>query len=84
MNSGEDHAVGLELQLIELVERRERASVQGRKSDAAAIQVEIDQLQTELAALSDLAASVDAGAEPAEGPVAFHDAVPADQTSPAA
>ena len=44
----EDHVVGLELQLVELVERRERANVQGQEDEAEAISREIDELQTEL------------------------------------
>jgi hypothetical protein len=50
-NSVEDHAVGLELQLIELVEQQERARVQHRAEAVAAIQGEIDVLQKELAEL---------------------------------
>ena len=45
----EDHAVGVELQLVELVERRERAAVQGRHDVAADFQRQIDRLHTELA-----------------------------------
>ena len=45
----EDHLVGLELQVVELVEQRERAEVQGRGEDAAAIQREIDALYAEMA-----------------------------------
>ncbi len=44
----EDHVVGLELQLVELVERRERAVVQGLPDEAAALSDEIDAVQTEL------------------------------------
>lgn len=44
-----DHAVGLELQIEELVEQRERARVQGRDADATAIDAEISALQAELA-----------------------------------
>jgi len=44
----EDHVVGLELQLVELVERRERALVQGSDDEAEAISREIEELQTEL------------------------------------
>ena len=51
-NSVEDHALGLELQLIELVEQQERARVQHRDDAVAAIQKEIDALQKELAELS--------------------------------
>ena len=49
MSTPEDHAVGLELELIELVERRERALIQQRKGDAERIQAEIDRTQEELA-----------------------------------
>lgn len=52
----EDHVVGLELQLVELVEQRERATVQERPADAARIQREIDAIQAEMArAAEDLA-----------------------------
>ena len=51
-NSLEDHALGLELQLIELVEQQERARVQHRDEAVAAIQREIDALQKELADLA--------------------------------
>jgi hypothetical protein len=44
-----DHAVGLELELGELVEQHERAVVQGRTEDAVRLQRSIDSLQTELA-----------------------------------
>ena len=44
-----DHAVGLELELGELVEQRERAVVQGRDTDAARLQRSIEQVQVELA-----------------------------------
>lgn len=45
----EDHAVGLELQIVELVERMERARVQGETDEADRLQREIDGLQVELA-----------------------------------
>ena len=54
-----DRAIGLELQLVELVERRERALVQGRRADAAQIQQEIDPIQAELARLADYVATHD-------------------------
>lgn len=44
-----DHALGLELQIEELVEQHERARVQGRQEDAASIGREIAALQAELA-----------------------------------
>ncbi len=49
----EDHAVGVELQLTELVERRERALVQGRTEWAQELLVEIEALQSELAATAE-------------------------------
>jgi len=49
----EDHAVGLELRLVDLVERRERVTVQGHPEEAVAIQSEIDTLQAELAATAE-------------------------------
>ncbi|HET9731089.1 MAG TPA: hypothetical protein VFP54_00305 [Acidimicrobiales bacterium] len=65
MSSAEDHATGLELQLIELVERRERALVQGRESDAGVVQREIDEVVAELAGTAD-------AITPSPGPH-FHD-----------
>ena len=44
----ENHAVGVELQIVELVEQRERAVVQERHEDVARIQREIDALQHEM------------------------------------
>jgi len=44
----ENHAVGIELQIVELVEQRERAIVQERHEDVARIQREIDALQQEM------------------------------------
>ncbi|HZU74852.1 MAG TPA: hypothetical protein VE990_18990 [Acidimicrobiales bacterium] len=49
----EDHAVGLELQLIEMVEQRERARVQGRSQDVESTQAQIAALQKELADLAE-------------------------------
>ena len=43
-----DHAFGLELQLTELVEQRQRALVQNRKADANRLQALIEALQAEL------------------------------------
>jgi hypothetical protein len=53
----EDHLVGVELQIVELVEQRERATVQNDPDEAARIQREIDALQSELAATADRLAS---------------------------
>ena len=49
----EDHVVGLELQLVELVESQQRAEVQGRTEDARRLQAEIGELQAELAAYAE-------------------------------
>jgi hypothetical protein len=45
----EDHLVGVELQVVELVEQRERAEVQGRAAEATRLQGEIDSLYTDMA-----------------------------------
>jgi hypothetical protein len=57
----EDHLVGVELQVVELVEQRERAEVQGRSDEVARLQAEIDALYTEMA---DTAAQVVEAHEP--------------------
>ena len=44
-----DHELGLELELIELVEQRERAIVQERTQDVARYAAQIARLQGELA-----------------------------------
>lgn len=49
----EDHAIGVELQLTELVEKRERALIQGRTERAAELTPEIESLQAELAATAE-------------------------------
>jgi hypothetical protein len=51
-----DHAMGLELQLEELNEQRERARVQGRLEVVARLEGEIAALQSELARTAELAA----------------------------
>ncbi len=61
----EDHVVGLELQLVELVEQRQRAEVQHRPGDAARLDQEIAAVQQELAATAEAALLVD---EPAPHP----------------
>jgi len=53
----EDHVVGLELQIVELEERRKRAAVQGRADAAADFQQEIEQLRNELVASAEVLAS---------------------------
>ena len=45
----EDHAIGVELQITELVEKIERARVQGRPERVAELQPELEALQDELA-----------------------------------
>ena len=57
----EDHAVGLELQIVELVEQQQRAVVQDRHEDAARIQVEIDALREEMTRTAEKIARGDAG-----------------------
>ena len=56
----EDHVVGLELQLVELVEQRERAAVQHRRADAARLQRDIDAVQEEMARAAEALARPDA------------------------
>jgi hypothetical protein len=48
-----DHMVGLELQMIELEERRQRAMVQRDRVAVARLDGEIDQLRQEMAATSE-------------------------------
>ena len=54
-----DTICGLELQLIDAVERQERAEVQHETAEADRIQVEIDKLQGQLAAVAEAVASLD-------------------------
>ena len=49
----EDHVTGLELQLVELVEQRERARVQGDSAGMARIEAEIAELQAEMASTAE-------------------------------
>ena len=69
----EDHVVGVELQIVELVEQRERATIQERHDDAARIQREIDALQEEMARAAEKITQPDAttpefhGVEEAQG-----------------
>ncbi|MGI8751003.1 MAG: hypothetical protein ACR2MN_01555 [Acidimicrobiales bacterium] len=51
-----DHAMGLELQLEELIEQRRRAVVQGRDDDAQRLESEVDRLQADLAVAAEAAA----------------------------
>lgn len=62
----EDHLVGLELQLVEVVENKQRAEVQGRDDDAESLDGEIAALQAELAQGADEAA--DEAVEPSPRP----------------
>lgn len=51
----EDHVVGLELQLVELVERHKEAqTLVGGEEDVASLEAEIANLQAELAASAEL------------------------------
>ena len=59
-----DHAMGLELQLEEVIEQRERAIVQGRHEDVGGLALEIAALQDELAATSEQAALAGPQPEP--------------------
>ena len=61
-----DHAMGLELQIEELTEERERALVQDRADDAARLDGEIAPLQAELAETAEHIAV--AGPEPVVEP----------------
>ena len=54
-----DHAMGLELQIEELIEQRERANVQGFTDEAERVGREIEALQAELAATAERAATED-------------------------
>jgi hypothetical protein len=49
----EDHVVGLEQELVELVERRQRALVQGRVDDVITLEGEISDVQAELVAAAE-------------------------------
>ena len=53
-----DTICGLELQLIDAVERQERAEVQDDAEEATRIQAEIDGLQGQLAAVADVVATL--------------------------
>ena len=62
----EDHVVGLELQLVELVEEQHRAETQYRPDDAARLEPEIARIQQELAATAEAVVSGDEPARPDE------------------
>ena len=50
----DNHITGLEQQIVELVERRERARVQGRPDEEGQLQRELDALYAELADSAEL------------------------------
>jgi hypothetical protein len=52
-NAVENHLVGVELQLVELVEQQKRAEVQGETQLARELQFQIDALHGELAATAE-------------------------------
>ena len=52
-----DHIVGLELELVEVVERHHRAEVQGGGEDAEQLQRRIDALHVQLAQTAEVIAS---------------------------
>lgn len=53
----EDHAFGVELQMTELVEKIERARVQGRHDRVAELQRELEDLQDDLVSTAETIAS---------------------------
>ena len=55
----EDHVVGLELQLVELVEEQHRAETQYRPDDAARLEPRIAAVQEELADTAEAAVAGD-------------------------
>ena len=54
-----DTICGLELQLIDAVERQERADIQDDPDEATRLQGEIDGLQLRLAAVAEVVATLD-------------------------
>jgi len=54
-----DTVCGLELQLIDAVERQERAEIQDDSQEAGRLQEEIDGLQSRLAAVAEVVATLD-------------------------
>lgn len=65
----EDHVLGLELQLVEVVEQKQRAEVQGRTADVGGLERQVEALQTELATSAEVAS---VGRAPTEVPEAAH------------
>ena len=62
----EDHVVGLELQLVELVEQQHRAEVQHRPEDAAKLEADITAVQQELMVTAEVLSSEESA--PADEP----------------
>ncbi len=60
----EDHVVGLELQLVELVEEQHRAETQYRPDDAARLAPQIAAVQEELVTSAEAVAIADEPAPP--------------------
>ena len=67
-----DHAMGLELQIEELMEQRQRAVVQGRTDTAGDLGAEIELLQQELAVTAERVAQEGPGY--GQGPELHNDA----------
>jgi hypothetical protein len=57
VTTAETHAMGVELQLVELVERQRSAEAAGREAEVTSLQGEIDALHAELAEIGDSAAA---------------------------
>ena len=76
----EDHVVGLELQLVELVERHKEAqTLVGGEEEVARLEAEIATLQGELAASAELLVSEEQPSEvPASDAILISDEVGAD------
>ncbi|HUQ62939.1 MAG TPA: hypothetical protein VM121_04225 [Acidimicrobiales bacterium] len=66
----EDHVVGLELQIVELVEQKQRAEVQGRTEDIKELERQIDALQAEMATSAEVASADGARGETDDAEVA--------------
>ncbi len=58
----EDHVVGLELELVELVEQQHRAEVQHRPEDVAKLQADIAAVQQELMVTAEVLSSEESAA----------------------
>ena len=82
----EDHVVGLELQLVELVERHKEAqTLVGGEEEVARLEAEIATLQSELAASAELLVSEEQPSEvPASDAILISDEVGTDAGAPPA